>query len=321
MMRNPLHLASRSFVTLGLSIALAGCAPVASQLSEATVESAVGTVSETETLQKIDRISASPEFQHSLERVSGSLVRGIVHEVGGVDVDMKDVDDAAEDLGYGLGRGVGRGLVVGMGGVPNAGDVVDDAISGALASATTDQNRARTQLLASEVTATIVRTAIASMAQGIDQSLSAPPPVVDPAAGTPVAQVATATPPAGLQHALGGMVREVSRQATLGFDEGMEDIRESNRAEHEGILGRGAAVGWVVVLALLGVSLLGAIAIIVVLTVANGRRRSERERMLTTMGMMFASHGNGFDEAARVELLRQLGIPTSNLPLQKQASP
>lgn len=305
------HSLTRSFLLLGLSVA--GCAPAATQVSSAAVEGAVGTLQETENLQRIDRITASPEFQNSLERVSGSLARGIAGEV---DVDVEELGKAAEVVGRGLGRGLARGVRGGLGAMPTAGSIVDDTITGALTSVTAEQNRERARLLASEVTGTIVSTAIASMAQGIEHGLN--PPISPGSSAAPPA--AAAASERGLEHALGSMVREVSKQATLGFDAGMEEVRESNRAQKEGILGRSAAIGMWVAVGALGLLLVGAIVMIVLLGVANNRRRQERERMITTMWMAFASQGNGIDEATREELRRHLGITSPNFSMERKAS-
>jgi hypothetical protein len=301
---------TRSVVVVALILGLGGCASTASQLSGAAVEGSVSTIEQPENLDRIDNITSSPEFQRSIERVGASMVRGVSSEAAKVDVDVDALVGTTEELGLALGRGLARGFKEGLGDMPSPGAIVDDTITGALTSVAKDENQERARAIITNVMSTMVRTALASTAEGLDEDLS---PSIDRASSTAAPKLAKLLANEEMRGALGGMVREVSRNATLGFDSGMEQVRESNRAEQEGILGRGALVS---VLASAVALLLAAIIAIIMLVVANNRRRHEREDMLTSMLIAFAGHGAGLDEATRAELLRNLGV--SSWPTRKE---
>jgi hypothetical protein len=301
---------------LGLCLSLSACASTTSQLTSGAVEGTTKTISEPDSLDRIDRITSSPEFQRSIERVTASMARGIKRGAT-ADIDVGELSASTEQIGRSLGRGLAVGFAEGLEELPDTGKLVDEAISGALASATSEQNQERTRTLISNATGTVVRTAMSSAAEGLEQDIA---PSLDRVSGSAAPKLARVLADPEFRTALGGMFREVSRNATLGFDAGMEQLRESNRANQEGILGR----GWVV--SLLGaafVLLLGAIVAIIVLGIANNRRRHEREEMLTSMLIAFAGHGAGLDEATRAELLRHLGVSSPWTPpsIPKPAPP
>lgn len=297
---------------LGLVLGLAGCAGTARQVSGGAIEGSVSTIAQPENLERIDTITSSPEFQNSIERVGRSMVRGVT---SGVDVDVDELAKSTEEVGAALGRGLARGFREGLGNMPEPGAMIDDAITSALTTASSEANQERARSVITNVTGTLVRTALASAAEGLDQDLD---PVLDRASGTAAPRLARILSDEELRGALGGMFQEVSRNATLGFDRGMEQVRQSNREEQEGILGRGALISVIVSAVVL---LLAAIIAIIVLGVANSRRRHEREDMLTSMLITFAGHGAGIDEATRAELLRHLGVSGPAMPALKREAP
>src|SRR5690349_7730990 len=114
----------QSCLFVGLIVGLGACAGTTSQLSSGSVEGAVGTVSKPDTLERLDEITDSPEFQDSLARTTAAMARGISN---GIDIDHDHLNQTTEEIGWALGRGLARGLVDGLGELPSARRLVDDA--------------------------------------------------------------------------------------------------------------------------------------------------------------------------------------------------
>lgn len=309
-----MHTPLRVVGILGLCAGLGACAPATAQLTGAAVEGAVETVDDPETLADLQRIAASREFQSAVEELGAAMVRGVAEGV-----QAQDVEGGVEAVSASMARGLVGGVQAGLGEVPDARGLVDDAISGALESAASERNRARARLVATDITAAMVRSMTSSLAAGIDQDLRPTLAEVSEQAGP---TLAAAMGHEDLRLAIGTMVHEVSRQSALGVDQAMGQIRAQNRAEQQGILGRMSIVGWAV-LAALAILLLGAIVAIVVLGVANSRSRRVREQMLTSVVAAYTAKEGGMDEGARAALLRHLGVDSAppKPPAQPQSPP
>jgi len=302
------------FFGICASLSLTACAPATAQLTGAAVEGAVETVEDRETLRRIEQIAASPEFQSSVEDLGAAMVRGV-----GRGATEYDLEGGLEQMTASAVRGVVGGVREGLGELPDARGIVDDAISGALASASSERNRAHARLVATDITQAMVRSMTASFAAGIDEDLR---PTLAQMSEQASPMLATALADDDLRLAIGTMIHEVSRQSALGVDQAMADIRANNRAEQQGILGRTSMIGWAV-FAALGILLLGAIIAIIVLAVANSRSRRAREQLLTSVFASYAAREGGVDEGTRAALLRQLGVdsPPPKPPAQSEPSP
>ena len=232
----------------GLCAGLCGCAPATSQMTGAAVEGAVESVEESENLARINEIAESEAFQESVEKLGAAFTRGAAQ--GGY---SEQVGATTEYVGAALARGLVHGARDTVGGMAGTQGIIDEAVSGVFAAAASERNRERAQLLVGDVTGAMVRSMTSSLAEGIEEDLR---PAVDGASNGATPIIAKALADEDLRHALGGMVQEVSRQTTLGVDQAMAQIREQNRAQDEGVLGRMSIVGWAV-LAALAVLLLG----------------------------------------------------------------
>src|SRR5690606_2941915 len=130
-----------------LCAGLAGCAPATSQITGAAVEGAVETVEESENLARINEIAEDERFQASVENLGAAFTRGAA--MGGSE---EQVRATTEYVGAALARGLVAGARDSMGAMPDAQGMVDDAISGAFASASSERNRERAQLIVGDVT-------------------------------------------------------------------------------------------------------------------------------------------------------------------------
>lgn len=299
----------------GLCAGLCGCAPATSQMTGAAVEGAVESVEESENLARINEIAESEAFQESVEKLGAAFTRGAAQ--GGY---SEQVGATTEYVGAALARGLVHGARDTVGGMAGTQGIIDEAVSGVFAAAASERNRERAQLLVGDVTGAMVRSMTSSLAEGIEEDLR---PAVDGASNGATPIIAKALADEDLRHALGGMVQEVSRQTTLGVDQAMAQIREQNRAQDEGVLGRMSIVGWAV-LAALAVLLLGAIIAIIALAVSNRRRRHDREQVLTSMVAAYAVNDGDMDADTRAELLRHLGVeprPTAKPSAPDSAGP
>jgi hypothetical protein len=286
-------------------------------MTGAAVEGAITTVEDPETRESLATIVGDPALHDALADATAALTRGALTGVGDIELDLlnqekiEQVERAAEAIGAAMTRGLARGFAEGREGLPSTERMMDKAISGALASATSDVNRERTRLLVSGTTEALVRSMTSSLAAGVEEDLS---PVVRGARGEAKPLVAGVLGDDEVQHAVGGMLYEVSRQSTLGFQRAMNEIREENRAAQQGIIGRISGAGWGLLAVLIGL-LLAAIVAIIALAVRNRRQREqiavddrEREQVMATLYTALAGKEEAIDEGARTAILRHLGL-------------
>lgn len=294
----------RSTIVVCTFTAVIGCAPAAQQLSGAAVEGAVESAGERDTRQQLEDLTQSPEFGEAMAQVGEGLARGVLT---GVEQGPVELEPTVERVGASLVRGIGSELGLAELELPSARGVAGDVVDGALRSAASDANRERARLLVGDLTHTMMRTATASFAEGVEQDIM---PALDEAR-TRVPTLATLVGDDAAQLA-GSMAYEISRQSALGVDQAMNQIAAENERRQEGVLGRMSVVGWAVLASAL-LLLLGAIAIIIVLAVRNRRTRDqlredshEREQLLVTLVAGLAGR-EGFDERLHTALLRFLG--------------
>jgi hypothetical protein len=289
-----------SFVLL---LCLAGCAPAASQLSGAAVEGALETVEEPSNRERLANIAGDPELQASVEDLSAALARGAVRGIG----DPFDPAKVAQSLDRNsavVARGLTRGV---REEIPSTGALIGDAIDGALASATTEQNLARAEMLIASTTDTLIRTMTSSLAVGIEEDLR---PVADTASSQASPALARVLGSDAVRDAVGAMLYEASRQTTLGVQDAMAEIAEQDT----GILGQLSNIGWWLLAGVLA-ALFGTSIAVIVLAMKNRRHRDqlvndtrEREQILTTLFSALASKDEALDEGVRKALLRYLRV-------------
>jgi hypothetical protein len=277
-----------------------GCATTASRIAEGGVEGSLDALSQPESQRDAEKIATSDEIQNATEAISASVTRGILAGLTTGD-DGDKLREAAgsymDDAGPRIEQLMREDIA------PGVAAIVRQSVEASLATATSEENQARTREIVAATTHTAVRAATAALAEGIREDLVPAIAEIDTAAmdSRPV------------QTALGGIAHEVSRQAVLGSQAGLAEVQDTaERTDEPGLLGGLAdqiAIGWATMIAFVVALALTLVVLIMLVIKGRSQRRHleadarQREDMLLTLARSLASGGRLSPEQEQALLL------------------
>jgi hypothetical protein len=268
-------LTSRIVVSIALIAAASGCG-LGKALSNRAAQGGVEGLAEEPARDDLEKLATSPEAERAVEALGAGLTKGVMKAASGQDLDV-------------------------AGGVSDAvGGAVDASVDAAY------HNRERIGATAATTTDAVIRSLTPALAEGLRDDVL---PAVGAGSSELMVQL---TRNDDFRIALGEMVHEMSRQAVLGSEAGIEQVQRERRATGEaGLLERlgRSATTWAVLIPLI-IALTIAVIVLSLVAARARRRRTQteddaasRERRLAAVLAALAA-SDKLEPEVREQLLR-----------------